>query len=62
MPREKRFSLEMASTFGWAEFVAHPIGIDEYGLSGKDKEVLAHFGFTPEKVADAIVSVLQEGK
>ena len=62
LPRENRFSLEMASTFGWAEFAAHSIGIDEYGLSGKDKEVLAHFGFTPEKVADAIVSVLKEGK
>ena len=61
LPRDKRFSLEMASTFGWGEFAAHSIGIDVYGLSGKDKEVLAHFGFTPEKVAETIVSALKEG-
>lgn len=62
LPYAKRVSLEMASTFGWGKYAAHQIGIDTYGLSGKDKEVLAHFGFTPEKVADAIVSAVKEGE
>lgn len=62
LPREKRVSLEMASTFGWEKFAANCIGIDQFGASAPQKDVLDHFGFTPEKVASKIASFLKESK
>ena len=58
LPKEaKKVSIEMASTFGWAEWTGTDglnIGIDSFGISGKGEEVTAEFGFTPEKVAEKI--------
>lgn len=61
LPKEvtNRVSLEMGSTFGWAEWTGTDglnIGIDTFGLSGKGNEVTAEFGFTPEKVAEKITN------
>ena len=61
LPKEvtNRISLEMGSTFGWAEWTGTDglnIGIDTFGLSGKGDEVTAEFGFTPEKVAEKITN------
>ncbi|MFO3717176.1 transketolase [Anaerococcus sp. ENR1011] len=61
LPKEvtNRISLEMGSTFGWAEWTGTDglnIGIDTFGLSGKGDEVTAEFGFTPEKIAEKITS------
>ncbi|WP_295883260.1 transketolase [uncultured Anaerococcus sp.] len=59
LPKEvtNKISLEMGSTFGWAEWTGTDglnIGIDSFGLSGKGDEVTAEYGFTPEKVAQKI--------
>lgn len=59
LPKEvtKRVSLEMGSTFGWAEWTGTDglnIGIDKFGQSGKGDEVTAEYGFTPEKVVQKI--------
>lgn len=58
LPKEaKKVSIEMGSTFGWAEWTGVDglnIGIDSFGISGKGEEVTAEFGFTPEKVAEKI--------
>ncbi|WP_044565236.1 transketolase [Anaerococcus provencensis] len=58
LPKEaKKVSIEMGSTFGWAEWTGTDglnIGIDSFGISGKGEEVTAEFGFTPEKVAEKI--------
>lgn len=59
LPKEvkNRVSIEMASTFGWAEWTGTDglnIGIDTFGLSGKGNEVTKKFGFTAEKVAEKI--------
>lgn len=59
LPKEvkNRVSIEMASTFGWAEWTGTDglnIGIDTFGLSGKGNEVTKEFGFTAEKVAEKI--------
>ena len=59
LPKEvtNRISLEMGSTFGWAEWTGTDglnIGIDKFGLSGKGDEVTAEYGFTPEKVVQKI--------
>ena len=59
LPKEvtNRISLEMGSTFGWAEWTGTDglnIGIDKFGQSGKGDEVTAEYGFTPEKVVQKI--------
>jgi transketolase len=54
----KRISLEMLSTFGWAKFAKHNIGIDTYGLSAPSKDVLKHFGFDTETIINKIKSLI----
>ena len=58
LPKEaKKVSIEMGSTFGWAEWTGTcglNIGINSFGISGKGEEVTAEFGFTPEKVTEKI--------
>src|SRR5262245_55812890 len=55
-----KISLEAASTFGWARWVDHSIGIDSFGASGPGGEVLAHFGISPDAVADRVAAALGE--
>ncbi|WP_151409610.1 transketolase [Anaerococcus sp. Marseille-P9784] len=63
LPRNiKKVSLEMASTFGWAEWTGLDglnIGIDSFGASGKGEEVMEAFGFTKEKIASRIRDFLK---
>ena len=47
-------SVEAGSTLGWNGVVDLAIGIDHFGDSGKGDEVMAHHGFTAEKVAARI--------
>lgn len=59
LPKEvkNRVSIEMASTFGWAEWTGTDglnIGIDTFGLSGKGDEVTEQFGFTAETIVETI--------
>lgn len=56
-PRDKRVSLEMASTFGWDKYADHHIGLDEYGASGKESDLYAHYGFTKDKVVEALLAL-----
>lgn len=58
LPYEKRVSLEMSSTYGWAKYAKHNLGIDNFGASGKANDVLAHFGFTPEEIAKKLGGIL----
>jgi transketolase len=55
-----KISVEAASTFGWARWVDHAIGIDGFGASGPGGEVLAHFGISPDAVADRVAAALGE--
>jgi transketolase len=48
-------SLEAGTTSAWREFAEITIGIDEFGLSGTSDAVMAHFGFTPSKIARRIL-------
>lgn len=58
LPKEaKKVSIEMGSTFGWAEWTGTcglNIGIYSFGISGKGEEVTAEFGFTPEEIIERI--------
>ncbi len=58
LPKEKRVSLEMGATLGWQKYADTNIGVDAYGASGKEKDVLKAYGFTAEAVAEKIVGAL----
>lgn len=50
---DKRVSIEMESTFGWAQFTGlHGVnmGIDTFGMSGKGPDVIDRYGFTVDGV------------
>jgi transketolase len=58
---KKRISVEMGRTLGWERFVGLnglTIGIDRFGESGPGEAVMAHFGFTPDKIADRVLAYL----
>ena len=51
-----RVSVEAAATLGWERWVGdagESVGMHGFGASGPAKELFKHFGFTPEKVAEA---------
>jgi transketolase len=51
-----RVSVEAAATFGWREWVGElgeTIGMHTFGASAPAGALYKHFGFTPERVADA---------
>ena len=52
-----RVSIEMASTFGWAEFTGLDglnIGIDRFGMSGPGGDVAEKLGFNTEDIVEKI--------
>ena len=55
LPREKRISIEMLSTFGWDRYAAHHMGLDHFGASAPAKDVIKKFDFT----ADYLVSLVE---
>jgi transketolase len=59
-PGLPKISLEAGSTFGWSRWVDASIGIDTFGASGPGGKVLAHFGISPEAVADRVAALLPE--
>jgi transketolase len=59
-----RVSVEAGTTLGWCRYtggLGTEVGIDTYGASGPGAEVLAHFGFTKEKVAAEALRLLGRG-
>ena len=56
-----RIAVEAAASAGWYRYVGLDgivIGIDTYGESAPAKELFAYFGFTVDKVVDAVNSLL----
>lgn len=56
----KRLSVEALSTFGWDRYVGSEgkaYGMTTFGASGPYKELYNYFGFTPEKVAEAALTL-----
>ena len=52
-----RVAVEQASTLGWARYVGLDgivIGMNTFGSSAPLKELQSRFGFTPDRVADAV--------
>lgn len=59
VPYDNRISLEMLSTFGWAKFAKHNIGIDSYGTSAPMKDAIKHFGFDENAMTNKIKSIIE---
>jgi transketolase len=56
-----RIAIEAAVTTGWYKYVGMDgivIGIDTFGESAPAKELFAYFGFTVDKVVEAVSSLL----
>jgi transketolase len=53
-------AVEAAASFGWSRWADDTVSIDHFGASGPGAEVLAHFGFTPENVADNARALLRK--
>ena len=51
-----RVTCEASSTFGWDRYAGldgECVGMTTFGASAPAKDVAAHFGFTPQRVAEA---------
>ncbi|MEZ4600964.1 MAG: transketolase [Syntrophotaleaceae bacterium] len=57
-----RVAVEAASPFGWERYVGRKgriLAMSGFGASAPAKELMSHFGFTPEKVIEAVVQLLK---
>ncbi len=59
LPREKRVSVEMLSTFGWDRYAAFHMGMDEFGASAPAKDVIAKFNFTPARLVELVKEIVK---
>lgn len=60
-----RITIEAGSTFGWEKYTTDSgisLGINGFGKSAPGDVLLKEFGFTPEHVADAAISLLKSKK
>ena len=53
-------AVEAAASFGWSRWADATVSLDHFGASGPGAEVLAHFGFTPENVAENARALLRK--
>jgi transketolase len=53
-------AVEAAASFGWSRWADASVSLDHFGASGPGAEVLAHFGFTADNVADHARALLQK--
>ena len=59
LPREKRVSVEMLSTFGWDKWAKFHMGINEFGASAPAKDVFKKFNFTFDRLVEICESALK---
>jgi transketolase len=51
-------AVEAAASLGWERWADATVTLDRFGASGPGEEVLAHFGFTAENVAEKAKALL----
>ncbi len=54
----KTLAVEMGSSYSWYRFTPYVYGIDAFGISASVNKVVEHFGFTKDKVAEKLMSIL----
>ncbi len=57
-PDVPTLSVEAATSFGWTRWADAHVSLDRFGVSAPAEDAFAHFGFTPEAVADAAQALL----
>ena len=60
-PKQMRAAVEAGATRGWWRYAGRSgavIGLDRFGESAPAPELFKHFGFTAEKVVQAVKSVI----
>lgn len=57
LPREKRISVEMMSSFGWDKYAAHHLAIDTYGTSGPATKVMEYFHFNVDELVKRVENI-----
>ncbi len=57
LPREKRISVEMLSSFGWDRYARYHMSVDTYGDSGKPDEVIAKYHFTTQDLVTVVKEI-----
>ncbi len=57
LPKEKRISIEMLSSFGWDKYAAYHMSVDTYGDSGKADEVMEKFHFTASDAVNLVKKI-----
>ena len=55
-----RISVEAGSTFGWATWATHHVGIDRFGASAPGNVVMEKLGITAANVASVVKGALQK--
>ena len=50
LPRKRRVSVEMLSTFGWDKWAKYHMGIDTFGTSAPAKDAIKKFDFTSDRL------------
>ncbi|MDD6301891.1 MAG: transketolase [Bacillales bacterium] len=55
---EKRFAIEMLSSFGWHKFAPHVMSVDTFGKSAPAAAVIKDFGFTVDEVVRRVEEIL----
>jgi len=51
-------SIEAGATLGWSRYAQAFVGLDRFGASAPGDELMRHFGFTAEHVADKALQLL----
>ena len=59
LPRKKRVSVEMLSTFGWDRWAKYHMGIDTFGASAPAKDVFKKFNFTSDRLVEICEGALK---
>ena len=56
----RRISVEMLTSFGWAKFAAHQMSVDHFGYSAKMEDIIAHLNFTAAGLSERILVALDK--
>jgi len=59
LDRSKIVSVEMLSTFGWDKYAAYHMGIDEFGASAPEKDVLRKFDFNSDRLVNIVKEIIK---
>jgi transketolase len=51
-------AVEAGASLGWERYAQEVVGLDRFGASAPYPEVYERLGFTPERVAEALLSLL----